>query len=348
MYTIKYLENWVAEKKLPKYRAKQIYQAITKELVSDWHEANGLPKDLQSILVEELPISTLKIKVQLEAKNQDSIKIAFETEDNKIIESVLMRHDGERNTVCVSTQIGCPMNCAFCATGKMGFIRNLTAEEMVDQVLEFARLLNAEPYTPNPGNVNSVVFMGMGEPFLNYENVMEAIKILNDNQGFNLGHRHMTISTAGIVPGILRFAEEDVQVNLAISLHAPNDEIRNSIMPVSKQYPLEKLLPAVSEYMGKTNRKVFFEYILLHGINDSDANIQELIDLMRQYFPGQFNLVHINLIEYNETEEKDLKSPDKERVQKVFDILQKNKILTTIRHKFGEDISAACGQLAGK
>lgn len=367
MKSLSHLEEWVLSKGIVKFRAKQIYQAVAKELISDWHEAKGLPKDLQDILVEELPISELKVKTVLPAPsreqpwlfpaNANTVKIAFETHDKLIIESVLMRHEGERNTVCVSTQVGCPMNCAFCATGKMGLTRNLTSEEIVDQVLEFSRILK-----PENAVVKSVVFMGMGEPFLNYENVMEAIKILNDGQGFNLGIRHITISTSGIVPEILRFADEKVQihpakpnnkigigsggVNLAISLHAPNNEIRNQLMPVNKKYPLEKLLPAISNYMEKTGRKVFFEYILLKGINDSKENIEELIDLMRKYFPNQFNLVHINLIEYNETDGSDFQSPNKEHVQKIFDLLQKNKILSTIRYRFGDEISAACGQLA--
>lgn len=351
MYSLEYLNTWCEKKKLPRFRAKQIYQAVTKNLISNWEEAIELPKDWHDVLNKEIPISTLKIKKMFPDSGREqpwliptdapTIKIAFLTNDGLIIESVLMRHEGDRNTVCVSTQIGCAMNCAFCATGKMGFTRNLEVEEIVDQVLEFARLLV-------PKKITNVVFMGMGEPFLNYENVIGAIKILNDKDGFNLGHRHMTISTAGIVPGIEKFADEKIQVNLAISLHAPNDKIRDSIMPVNRQYPLEKLLPAVLEYMNKTGRKVFFEYILLKGINDSDKNIEELIDLMRRYFTGNFNLVHINLIEYNPTSENDFQSPDKETTRHIFDILQKNKILSTIRYRFGDDINAACGQLAGK
>lgn len=379
MQTITFLENWVAEKKLPRFRAKQIYQAVTKNLISNWSEAIELPKDWQETLQNELPISTLRLEKKLEASNGNSIKIAFETHDNLVIESVLMRHEGERNTVCVSTQVGCPMNCGFCATGKMGFTRNLTAEEIVDQVLEFARLLkNRRPTSGNfltsdvcSEKITNVVFMGMGEPFLNYENVIAAIKILNDSQGFNLGIRHMTISTSGIVPGILKFADENAQANLAISLHAPNNEIRNQIMPVNQQHPLEKLLPAVSEYMEKTGRKVFFEYILLRGINDSTESIEEMISLMRKYFSDQMRLVHVNLIEYNPvsvgteiptgTTKKALtkvgvgpsdptqkfEAPSHERTREIFDYLQKNKILSTIRYRFGDDISAACGQLSG-
>ena len=375
MQTLDFLEDWIAKNSLPKYRAKQIYQAVTKNLISNWKEAIELPRGWENTLEKELPISNLEVKTIIPDSrynsgvvptNADTVKIAFSTHDDLTIESVLMRHlstrpeQATRNTVCVSTQVGCPMNCAFCATGKMGFTRNLTAEEIVDQVLEFARILKQRAE-----KVTNIVFMGMGEPFLNYENVMGAIKTLNDNQGFNLGHRHMTISTSGIVPEILKFADEKIQVNLAVSLHAPNNKIRDSIMPVNKKYPLEKLLPAVSSYMQKTNRKVFFEYILLEGINDSDENIIELIDLMRKNFANQMQLVHINLIEYNEiapvgtgftpAHKKgqpqglplQLGSPDHRKTKHIADLLQRNKVLTTIRYRFGDDISAACGQLAG-
>jgi 23S rRNA (adenine2503-C2)-methyltransferase len=350
MKSLSYLEKWVAEKGLPKFRAKQIYQAITKNLIGSWDESIELPKEWHQILNREVKISELEIKEIIPSSGQinqnPTTKIAFLTQDELIIESVLMRHSGDRNTVCVSTQIGCAMNCAFCATGKMGFSRNLEAGEIVDQVLEFARLLN-------PEKVTNVVFMGMGEPFLNYDNVIEAIRILNDKDGFNLGIRHMTISTSGIVPGILRFADEQIQVNLAVSLHAPNNEIRDSIMPVNHQYPLEELLPAINEYMGKTGRKVFFEYILLEGINDSKENMDELIDLMREHFGDRMQLVHINLIEYNPVRAENFlplqfKSPNHKTTKDIFDYLQKNKILTTVRYRFGDDIGAACGQLAGK
>jgi len=357
MKSLEYLEKWVTEHGQPKYRAKQIYQAITKNLISNWSEAIELPKDWLATLTKELPISTLKTKTVLESKGKDSIKIAFETNDGLIIESVLMKHTGDRNTVCVSTQIGCPMNCAFCATGKLGFNRNLTAEEIVDQVLEFARMLKSKkPASSRTGGVTNIVFMGMGEPFLNYENVIDAIKILNDKDGFNLGHRHMTISTSGIVPGIARFADEKIQVNLAISLHAPNNEIRDEIMPVNKEYPLEKLLPAVAEYMDKTGRKVFFEYVLLKGVNDSDEQIEGLIVLLKKYFANQMQLVHINLIGFNLIEEANatqglcvpsFEPSSKERSKSISDLIQRNNILCTIRYHFGGDISAACGQLAG-
>lgn len=280
MQTLENLQSWCEKNGQPKYRAKQIYQAVTKNLISDWSEALELPKELQKKLTDKVPISTLKVKkvlpdcrgelhspekngrIQYAPTDADTVKIAFQTHDDLTIETVLMRHDRDRNTVCVSTQVGCPMNCAFCATGKLGFTRNLTTEEIVDQVLEFARMLNttrsqSSGYSRRsdlgimPSKITNIVFMGMGEPFLNYENVMEAIKILNDNQGFNLGHRHMTISTSGIVPGIKKFADEDIQVNLAISLHTPNDELRSKLMPVNEKYPLEKLLPAISEYMKK-------------------------------------------------------------------------------------------------
>jgi len=374
MQTINYLEKWVIDHGQPKYRAKQIYQAVTKNLISSWDEAIELPKDWHEILNREIKISELKVKEVVPGRgliNQTpTTKIAFLTHNNQVIESVLMRHDRDRNTVCVSTQVGCPMDCKFCATGKLGFTRNLEAEEIVDQVLEFARMLKnvtvgagssrpkkQDAETAPLQKITNIVFMGMGESFLNYENVITAIKILNDKDGFNLGHRHMTISTSGIVPGIERFAEEKIQTNLAISLHAPNDKIRDAIMPVNQKYPLKMLLPAVSEYMEKTGRKVFFEYVLLKGVNDSNENIQELIALLKRYFVNQMQLVHVNLIGFNLIEEANatqglcvpsFEPSSKERTRSIFDLLQKNGILSTVRYHFGGDINAACGQLGRK
>ncbi len=335
------LTKILKENNYPNYRVKQAQKAVFSRLIDSWDEASDLPDEIKNLLKKEVPIfNFLEIKKQ---ESKDSIKLLLKTHDGQFIETVLMKHlnkkkdkDAQgRNTVCISSQAGCPMACSFCATGKMGFKRNLTTEEIVDQVLHFARLLKKKT-----GEVNNIVFMGMGEPFHNYDNVMKAVRILNDKDGFNLGIRHISISTCGIVPAILKFADEKTQVNLAISLHAPNDEIRSKIMPVNKAYSIKKLLDAVDYYIKKTNRKVMFEYILIDGVNDSEENAYELAGLMNK------KLYHVNLIKYHDTGV--YKSASKEKRHKFFDILKREGVSTTFRISFGEGISAACGQLAGK
>ena len=335
------LSKILTENKYPAFRLKQIKKAIYVRLIDDWNEASDLPESLKKILNEKVPISSLT-EVRKEESN-DSVKLLLRTHDGQFIETVLMRHINNkkdenaegRNTICISSQAGCPMACSFCATGKLGLKRNLTSEEIIDQVLHFARILKKQG-----SKVNNIVFMGMGEPFHNYDNVMEAVNILNDKDGFNLGIRHISISTCGIVPAILKFADEKTQVNLAISLHAPNDKIRSQIMPVNKAYNLRRLFDAVDYYIKETNRKVMFEYILIKGVNDSEENAYELAELMGK------KLYHLNLIKYHDTGV--YKSSPKDKRNRFFDILKKEGVSTTFRMSFGEDIDAACGQLAGK
>src|SRR3989344_1126075 len=273
------LEKFLKEKGEKDYRLKQVKKAVFVDLVNDWDEATALSKELREKLKERLQISSLELLKLLESKNKDSTKAVFKLKDGNIIETVLMKHlnakdddtKAGRNTVCVSSQAGCAMNCGFCATGKMGLKRNLTSEEIVDQVLFFARWLKkwqglaltsdvkARTCHERHGKGNNVVFMGMGEPFLNYENTVQAIRILNNKDGFNLGIRHISVSTCGIIPGIEKFAEENLQVNLAISLHAADDETRTKLMPINKTYPLADLMKAVDDYIKKTNRNVMFE-----------------------------------------------------------------------------------------
>lgn len=313
------------------YRDKQINHAIYKELIDNWQKATSLPKDLRDKLNKELP---LEIKASLfESKN--SKKALIFLKDNNAIESVLMQYQG-RNSVCVSSQIGCPMNCKFCKTGTMGFIRNLTSAEIVNQVLFFARLLKKTGQ-----KVDNAVFMGMGEPFLNYENVISAIKILNDKDKFNLGARHISISTCGIIRGIEKLSQENIQVNLALSLHAANSQLRLSLMPINEKQPLPKVLEAIDNYIKKTNRKVMFEYIMIDGINDNPEQANELVDLLK----GN-HLYMVNLIPYNPTGL--FKPSPKKQIDKFKDTLIKNGIRATQRFSFGQDINAACGQLATK
>jgi len=342
------LEKFLKERGEKDYRLKQIKKAVFVDLINNWDEATTLSKELREEIKKEFPVFNLETLNIIESKNKDSVKAVFKLKDGNIIETVLMKHlntkednaKAGRNTVCVSSQAGCAMNCNFCATGKMGLKRNLTSEEIVDQVLFFAKYLS--PSTSDvEGEVNNVVFMGMGEPFLNYENTIQAIRILNDKDGFNLGIRHISVSTCGIVPGIEKFAEENLQVNLAISLHAADDETRTKLMPINKTYPLADLMKAVDDYIKKTNRKVMFEYLLIDGINDRPEDAVNLAKLMKN------SLYHVNLIKYHDTGGNFKPSPQAKRTQ-FFDTLKKLGVSVTFRISFGEDILAACGQLAGK
>lgn len=321
----------------PAFQLRQAKEAVFKNLVGDWQEATNLPKDLRETLNKECPLDIKKELFFSDDKN--TVKALITLKDGLKIETVLMRYKDKRNTVCVSSQIGCPLGCLFCATGQAGFKRNLTTEEIVEQVLLFGRMLKNENQ-----RVDNIVFMGMGEPFLNYENVMAAIKILNDQkEGLGIGSRHISISTVGIIEGINKFSNEPLQVNLAISLHAPNNQLRAKIVPQNKKYPIEKIMANSKTYLAKTGRKLMFEYIMIKGLNDSPTQAKELAGLLNKL--GR-RLIMVNLILYNKTGIFD-PSPQ-EAIKKFKDVLQKAGIETTQRYKFGSDIKAACGQLAGK
>lgn len=317
----------------PKYRFNQATKSIFQDLIKSWKEAIGLPLPLREKLDKEFPI---EISAETFAsKDKNTVKTLITLEDGLEVETVLMHHSDKRNTVCVSSQVGCPMNCSFCATGKMGFKRNLEVWEILEQILFFAR------YLKDLGEkITNIVFMGMGEPFLNYQNIMSAIKILNDKNGFNLGARHISISTCGVIEGIERLADENLQINLAISLHAPDNETRSKIMPANKDYPIEKILKAVDEYIKKTNRQVMFEYLMLRDVNDSEEHARSLAKLMRK------PLYMVNLISYNPTGLFD-PSPASQ-IKKFREVLEREGITVTQRHEFGQDIQGACGQLATK
>lgn len=316
----------------PAFRFKQVKQFIFQDLIEDWAEALNLPLKLRELLNQEHP---LKLEAQEStSKNKSTVKALITLHDGLKVETVLMRHK-DRNTVCVSSQIGCPLGCSFCATGKMGYKRNLDSGEIIDQVLYFARYLKKRNQ-----KISNIVFMGMGEPFLNYENVMRAIDILNDEQCFNIGARRISISTVGITEGIDKLANENIQINLAISLHAPNDDLRLKIMPINKSYPLKKVISAVDNYMKKTNRKVMFEYIMIDGVNDQPKQARELVELIK----GSLSMV--NLIPYNPTGVYNTSS--QENMEAFKKILEKEGVNVTLRRGFGPDIEGACGQLASK
>lgn len=349
----------------PTYRINQAMELVFRGLISDWDEASSLSKDLRAKLQAEVPISSVESVRSSASSKGDTQKEALRLHDGQLIETVLMRHEDERATVCVSSQAGCPMACAFCATGTLGLKRNLSSEEIVDQVLHFARRLKQEGEA-----VTNVVLMGMGEPLHNYDNVMAALKTLNDPKGFGFGARRMSISTCGIVPGILRLADEPMQVNLAISLHAPNDELRSKLMPVNKAYPLAKLFDAIKTYVQKSGRKVMFEYLLIDGVNDSPQIADELADLLIRENPEGKNrptgLYHVNLIKYHTTDVAasaaerfglpidpksgmgTFPSSPVDRRKAFMQVLEERGISVTHRITFGEDIDAACGQLANK
>lgn len=315
-----------------KFREAQIKKAIYHDFTHDWDKVKELPKDLRTKLKKEC---SLEINASLfSSKDNFTSKALIVLNDNNAVEAVLMRHSGGRNTLCVSCMVGCPMNCAFCATGALGLTRKLTTDEIIIQAIYFARLLKKEK-----SRINSVVFMGMGEPFLNYENVMATIRILQSPNGFNIGARHISISTCGILDGIKRLSSEDLPINLAISLHGSNDTVRRLLMPIARGYTINKLMQTVDEYIKKTKRKVMFEYLLISGINDKDEHAKELSSLIKN------KLTLVNLIRYNPTGKF---TPSSTRQMKRFkEILEQNGVTVTTRYRFGLDINGACGQLAG-
>ncbi len=315
----------------PAYRLAQVKKALFIDLVSAWDEVTVLPKTLRAVLSRDHSLD-IPAKV-LVSKDDATVKALITLKDGKQVESVLMRHKDGRNTVCVSSLVGCPMGCTFCATAGMGMVRKLSADEIVLQVLFFARWLKKEG-----ARVGSVVFMGMGEPFLNYDAVFKAVQMIHEPDFFNIGARHISISTCGILEGIERMAKEPLSINLAISLHASNDEVRASLMPVARTYPINQLLETVDAYVQKTNRKVMYEYLLIEGVNDKEEHAQELAELLKD------RLCMVNLISYNPT--GTYTATSEKGATRFKNILKRNGIEVSIRYRFGRDIEGACGQLA--
>ena len=320
---------------LKEYRLRQIYRAATKELLGGVDEVTTLPKQLRAALIEHgITFSAIEPIALQHSRDGQTTKALFRLNDGKEVEAVLMEHYGTRTTLCISSQAGCAFACTFCATGQGGFNRNLSAGEIFDQAWFFAREV-----AQREKRITNIVFMGMGEPFHNYEAVMDAVGLLNDPHGFGLGHRHITISTVGLVDQIDRFAQEQLQVNLAISLHAPTDAIRSQLMPVNRRFPLAQLMAACERYVDKTRRKVFFEYVMLDGVNDSVACARALAALMRGH------LYHVNLIPYNATPDAPFNATPQSRIWEFAAILDAAGVPVTVRQNMGRDIAAACGQL---
>jgi 23S rRNA (adenine2503-C2)-methyltransferase len=324
----------------PAFRAGQIWQGLYKNLWDNPDQFTNLPRTFRYRLDDNFNFHNLRPETVLESKDGETRKTLFQLPDKQAIEAVLMRYN-QRRTLCISTQAGCAMACVFCATGQMGFRRNLSSGEIVEQVLYFARQLKAQD-----DHVTNIVVMGMGEPFHNYDETMAAIDRLNDTQGYNLGARRFTISTVGLIPAIKRFTEERRQINLAISLHAADDELRTALLPANRKYPLEPLLTACGEYVEKTGRRVTFEWALIRDVNDAPEQAIKLSALLQRFRHGGSMLCHVNVIPLNPTHRYRGKATTRERAKAFQVILEKSGIPCTIRTRRGIDIQAGCGQLA--
>ena len=326
------VQNFLEARGEPAYRLGQVYTALTRSLVRDWEEATSLPKNLRTGLAAAVPAATMTLERTFQASD-GTRKYLFYTHDGHAIETVMIPEKG-RHTVCISTQIGCPMGCTFCATGLMGIKRNLKAREIAEQVFVAARDVA-------PGRISNVVVMGMGEPFLNYNEMILALKVLNDPDGFGLAARHIAASTSGLVDKIRRYADEPEQFHLAISLHTPLEEQRKEIMPVASRHRIPELMSAARYYIEKTNRKLFFEYTLLADVNDTDEHVEALSQVL------DHPLYHLNLLRFNWTD-TGYAATSKKRAKEFLEYAKELGLSATLRPSRGNDIDAACGQLAAK
>ncbi|WEV45892.1 23S rRNA (adenine(2503)-C(2))-methyltransferase RlmN [Streptococcaceae bacterium ESL0687] len=334
------LTDWVLEAGQKKFRAKQIWEWLYRKRVDEFSQMTNLSKDLLEKLEENFVINPLEEKVIQESAD-GTVKYLFELPDGMLIETVLMRQKYGLS-VCVTTQVGCNIGCTFCASGLLKKQRDLTAGEIVAQIMLVQKYFDKRGQDER---VSHVVVMGIGEPFDNYDNVTNFLYTINDDNGLAIGARHITVSTSGLAPKIREFAHNGLQVNLAVSLHAPNNDVRTSIMRINRSFPIEKLFEAIDYYIEETNRRVTFEYIMLSGVNDRRHHAQELADLLKD----KKKLVYVNLIPYNPVSEHDQYSrSSKEDVLAFYDILKKNGINCVIRQEHGTDIDAACGQLRSK
>ena len=323
----KYFED-IGEKK---FKALQVFEWLYQKTVSSFSDMTNIKKEIQEKLSEDF--STNMITIQRKQEDKLTKKYLFKLHDDNFIEAVLMEHDYGLS-ICVSSEVGCNMGCAFCESGRLKKVRNLEAYEMVEQILLVEADINKR--------ISSVVIMGIGEPLDNYDNVLDFIKIINDAKGIAIGARHITLSTCGLIPKIYDLMNEELQINLAISLHAPNTQLRDKLMPVNKAYSLDKLIDTIKEYIKKTNRRVTIEYVMLSNVNDNDDQAFELASLLKGMN------VYVNLIPYNETNHVEFKKSSKERIMHFYDVLKKRGINVTIRKEFGSKIDAACGQLRSK
>jgi len=334
------LKKDLKDQKIPAFRYSQIENAIYKNFITDFEEIQTIPKELRKFLKQNYFYSSLTVDCIKTSSNWQTTKILFKTKTWEFIESVIMRHLTWRNTLCVSSQAGCPMACTFCATWKLGLLKNLEAHEIVEQIMFAAKMLQEEWK-----KLRNIVYMGMWEPFLNYENVKKSIKIACDQKKLNIANRRVTVSSCWIVPWINKFTKDFPQTSLAISLHAPNDEIRKSIMPVDHTYNLEKLMNSLDEYVKVTNKRIFYEYIMINWVNDNIKLAYELWELLK------WKLAHVNFIPYNPWEGAwwiKYKPTPRFIIEKFQKILDEYWVVSTIRATMWDDIDAACWQLANK
>lgn len=333
--TFKDLENYLLEHGLKPFHAKQIFRWLYHKRISSFDEMTDISKKMIDQLKADFEINPLTIR-EMQVSKDGTKKFLFEMTDGALVESVLMIFE-YGFSACLSSQVGCNMGCSFCASGLLKKQRDLTAAEIVSQALMIQRELDKDGQ-----RLGNIVVMGTGEPFDNYDNVMKAMSVINDPLGIEIGARHISISTCGLVPGIRRFAKENLQYNLAISLHAPNNELRNELMPINRAYPLQELMSALREYCSLNNRRLTFEYLLLKGVNDSPKEANEIRDLLKGMN------AYINLIPYNKVKEKEFETSSDENALRFYDLLKKNHVAVTLRQKKGDDIDAACGQLRAK
>ena len=323
------VEKLIVENGFPKFRTKQVVLWLKKG-VTDFVQMNNIPKDLKEFLKRSCYISVANIEKKLISMYDDTVKYLFKFHDGECVESVVMKYN-HGYSICVSTQVGCKMGCTFCATGKSGFARSLTPSEILNQIETAQKDLNIR--------ISNIVLMGMGEPLDNFENVVKFLRLVSSEDNLNIGLRHITLSTCGIVPKIYELADLKMPVTLSVSLHAPNDQIRSQTMPVNRKYPIKQLLEGCKYYFNTTKRRVSFEYAMIDGVNDSDANAKELAKVL-SVLP-----CHVNLIPVNSVKGTGYKKSSKQRQQAFIDILATKGITATVRRTLGSDINASCGQL---
>ncbi|MBA3533752.1 MAG: 23S rRNA (adenine(2503)-C(2))-methyltransferase RlmN [Ardenticatenales bacterium] len=332
------MESFVLSLGEPRFRTKQIWHWLYRPLVTSFEEMGNLPKALREKLAEHATLGTLTEVAEIHSTDGHTQKWLLDLPDHEKIEAVLMEYD-VRNTACISVQVGCAYACAFCATGRMGLIRNLEAGEIVSQIVHVERELRRDGPPEGDHALTNIVFMGMGEPLANYNDTIKAVTILNDHEGLNIGARRMTLSTVGLVPAIRRLAEENIQVNLAVSLHSPIDEIRSELVPINRQYPIAELMDAVRQYIATTGRRITFEYAMINEVNDTPEQAHALGRLIRGM------LAHVNLIPLNPVPGSPWPASDPKRIDEFVGILRSYGVNATVRMRRGIDVAAGCGQL---
>ncbi|MBH0229163.1 23S rRNA (adenine(2503)-C(2))-methyltransferase RlmN [Halobacillus yeomjeoni] len=337
--TFDQLTDWLVEHGEKKFRSKQVWDWLYQKRVTDFSQMKNLNQSCIDVLQEHFTIETLSEEIKQESKD-GTIKFLFKLADGNVIETVLMRFNYGLS-VCVTTQVGCNIGCSFCASGILRKSRDLTSGEIVEQIMQVQQHLDKQQ---KDERVSHIVVMGIGEPFDNYDNLIDFLNVVNDQKGLSIGARHITVSTSGIAPKMYEFADEGIQINLALSIHAPNNELRSRIMKINRAYPLEELMPAIDYYLEKTNRRITFEYILLKDVNDHKEEAEQLADLLKD----KRHLSYVNLIPYNPVADHPYERSEKEAILTFYQTLMDRGIKCGVRTEHGTDIDAACGQLRSK